>query len=391
MKNKNAPSVKISEHIHLKQDARSQKYHYYFRLNGKQHRKSTKTSDLGKAKEVALSAYSHIERRIDFGLSDTVLSFKGLKAKYLKALEGESKYKFHKETLQRHHTPFFETFSDVANIKHADLIAYLEHRKAKSNNRVLPQSINKENAAFNQMMRFAFDHEWITKEIKIKRLSEAKTQNRRAHFTEQEYDELLKVSRKRTSTFKKVTRNGQIGALTTARYWNAALLHDLIIIFANTGLRVDEMKMIKWKDIDWNEKTIKLRNAGKTKSNRTLLVRGYGIPALGRIKRRREEYLLRNNQNLNNDELIQSLPNGKFVRSLKKGFKALLRDAGYKNFAGSYTLTSLRHTYATLRLTAREKRASPYALAKQMGTSVRMIEKHYGHDIVQDYRDQLMG
>jgi len=31
------------------------------------------------------------------------------------------------------------------------------------------------------------------------------------------------------------------------------------------------------------------------------------------------------------------------------------------------------------------------ALAKQLGTSTKMIEKNYGHDVVEDYRDELMG
>jgi integrase len=39
------------------------------------------------------------------------------------------------------------------------------------------------------------------------------------------------------------------------------------------------------------------------------------------------------------------------------------------------TLYSLRHTYATLELI--ENRTDLHTLAKQMGTSVGMIEKHY--------------
>jgi integrase len=39
------------------------------------------------------------------------------------------------------------------------------------------------------------------------------------------------------------------------------------------------------------------------------------------------------------------------------------------------TLYSLRHTYATLELI--ENRKDLHTLAKQMGTSVGMIEKHY--------------
>jgi len=45
-------------------------------------------------------------------------------------------------------------------------------------------------------------------------------------------------------------------------------------------------------------------------------------------------------------------------------------------------LYSLRHTYATLALTY-DKNVEIRTLAKQMGTSVQMIEKHYDHlDVV---------
>ena len=41
----------------------------------------------------------------------------------------------------------------------------------------------------------------------------------------------------------------------------------------------------------------------------------------------------------------------------------------------SRTLYSLRHTYAAFRLS---EEISPFLLARQMGTSVEMLEQHYG-------------
>jgi hypothetical protein len=43
------------------------------------------------------------------------------------------------------------------------------------------------------------------------------------------------------------------------------------------------------------------------------------------------------------------------------------------------TIYSLRHYYATKRL---ENETSPFLLAKQMGTSVEMLEKFYGQTSV---------
>ena len=56
----------------------------------------------------------------------------------------------------------------------------------------------------------------------------------------------------------------------------------------------------------------------------------------------------------------------------------LLMDSGLQNSSsGSRRSTyCFRHTYATFRLT---EGVDVYFLAKQMGTSVKMIEDHYGH------------
>lgn len=62
----------------------------------------------------------------------------------------------------------------------------------------------------------------------------------------------------------------------------------------------------------------------------------------------------------------------------KKSFLALLKMAGVTHSADGRMRTpySLRHTYATERLNAG---VQEYHLAKNMGTSVAMLEKHYGH------------
>jgi hypothetical protein len=59
---------------------------------------------------------------------------------------------------------------------------------------------------------------------------------------------------------------------------------------------------------------------------------------------------------------------------------ALLKFAGVpvERNGGSRTLYSLRHFYATMRMS---NDTSPFLLAKQMGTSVEMLEKFYGQTV----------
>ncbi len=57
-----------------------------------------------------------------------------------------------------------------------------------------------------------------------------------------------------------------------------------------------------------------------------------------------------------------------------------MRDSGLdkdRDTKQKRTLYSLRHTYAHLCIL--QERMDVYTLAKQMGTSVKMIELHYGH------------
>lgn len=65
---------------------------------------------------------------------------------------------------------------------------------------------------------------------------------------------------------------------------------------------------------------------------------------------------------------------------MKRSFESLLKFAGIsaQRDGGTRTLYSLRHFYATQRLS---HETSPFLLAKQMGTSVEMLEKFYGQTV----------
>jgi integrase len=70
-------------------------------------------------------------------------------------------------------------------------------------------------------------------------------------------------------------------------------------------------------------------------------------------------------------------PDGRALRSYKKGYESLLRQCGLREDAdgNNRTLYSLRHTYAAMRI----NEVPVYQLAVNMGTSVEMIENYYSH------------
>ena len=78
------------------------------------------------------------------------------------------------------------------------------------------------------------------------------------------------------------------------------------------------------------------------------------------------------------NSLIFCHKDGTEIGSFKKSFSALMKKAGVERdtHGNLRSLYSLRHTYATFCL---QHGVAVYTLAKNMGTSVAMIEQYYGH------------
>ena len=169
------------------------------------------------------------------------------------------------------------------------------------------------------------------------------------------------------------------------------MLANYVRILSNTGLRTGEAAKLRWKDIrimddpkDPDLKFFVLSADGKTGPRdvvaRTMDVKKY----FAEILKLRESELSRRTGTTGNPEIVSMdgfvfcHPDGKPIRSFKKSFASLLEFAGitYSDDGEKRTPYSLRHTYATFRL----KHGVPaYALAQNMGTSVAMLEEHYGH------------
>jgi integrase len=82
-------------------------------------------------------------------------------------------------------------------------------------------------------------------------------------------------------------------------------------------------------------------------------------------------------------EYVFCHPSGKPVWSFKGGFQRVLREAGvlYASDGKKRVPYSLRHTYATMRLS---EGVSVFQLAANMGTSVEMLEDFYGKKRMRD-------
>jgi len=149
-----------------------------------------------------------------------------------------------------------------------------------------------------------------------------------------------------------------------------------------TGIRQGTESMpIRWKSLQWHwigeQRYLRIWVSGKT-GPRYLIARHFVIEALERLI----AWQALPYPNLDAvieaklDRRVFVFPEGDAPHSLDSVFERLMVESSlFKDATGkNRTLYSLRHTYATFRLA---EGIDIHTLAKQMGTSVGMIERHY--------------
>jgi integrase len=255
--------------------------------------------------------------------------------------------------------------NDIGPVQFAD---YWEWRK-KNYNRTKPTNgtLRRERTSILPVFKYAVSKGYIPA---VPDTDPPKASlERRPTFTLEEWQKIY------TSARKWVTE-GQTKA--TSRQRNFTQLY--ILILANTGLRVGELRGLRWGDL----RTVKTEDdtrliaevRGKTGAREVVFQAG-AQKYVERLYDRRIEEL---GENPPTDEVLFCHKDGTPIQSMKTGFNALLKFAGVpvERNGGSRTLYSLRHFYATMRLS---NDTSPFLLAKQMGTSVEMLEKFYGQTV----------
>ena len=158
------------------------------------------------------------------------------------------------------------------------------------------------------------------------------------------------------------------------------MLTNYVLILANTGIRVGEARKLKWSDIvtfvaDDEKDNIILEVKGKTGAREVVAAQPFVKDYLHHIWELRCKEL---NGKPPLSEVIFCHKNGAVIYSFKKGFNALIKEADveFDTNGQRRVIYSLRHTYATFRL---HEGVNAYTLARNMGTSVKMLEAFYGH------------
>ena len=201
----------------------------------------------------------------------------------------------------------------------------------------------------------------------------------RPTFTVDEYWKIIKGMRKAI----RETKNKEW-------LYTKELLRDYVLILANSGIRVGEANNLKDKDVVEFKDELGRRNymfsvKGKT-GQRIVIPR---TSAVRYVERVRERNAVRLNEEearkvrspkrkiIDTDGWFFCMYDGNKIVTLIDQFKALLEaiEMTENRYGENYTLYSLRHFYAVMMI----RRGVPiFDIARNMGTSVQIIEKYYG-------------
>lgn len=160
--------------------------------------------------------------------------------------------------------------------------------------------------------------------------------------------------------------------------------YSLILLLAFTGLRKGEALGLKWKNINFEGKTLTVErtrdNIGtrtpKTKNSyRTILIDNTLVKQLKVYKKWCKETMLSFGKHLKEDDFVFiSYQSGKPItdNTIKYAIDRIIKKTGYKRI----TPHGLRHTHATILI---GQRIPVKVIADRLGNTPQMIMDIYGH------------
>ena len=236
--------------------------------------------------------------------------------------------------------------------------------KGRNGKKVSDWTIRSEMKTFRSIMLFAADNNYIS-ETRVFRQRVKLGKPRREAFTPEEYRKLYTDAR----AWVKEAR-------TKSQTFYRTMAYNFMLVMTNTGMRPPEAKNLRWRDC------LGIRADREGRQFAVFNVRGKGkfrelvaVPAVGTYLDRIRAI----SKATGADDFVFTTHDGKPAKTLYKWLIGdLLKKTGLLFSASGSRMSSycFRHTYATFRLM---HNTDVLDLAKQMGTSVDMIQDHYGH------------
>jgi integrase len=341
-------------------------------------RRTTGQKDLAKAEQAAWQILGELNQRTSQNLPLRNKNFMEVATSFLRDAEtrhregrtSEGRFLVVQGTLKRYLIPYFGR-KEITLIQKKELMDYRKWRqdywitgpgKGERKKRITPTT-----ATLKQewsVLRGVFTHAiemGLVSPLILANLKHDKIRiNKRPAFTSEEYKRLYEFMRGwvKKSDHPKIQKD-------------RALLRDYVLIMANSGMRKGEARILKWRDVNsyTNEhgEWVTLRVKGKT-GERLVVCQ----PGTERYFNRQRKRGFR----IDPEDYVFCHKDGSPIADWTS-FSSLIKAAGLERDTNGNkrSIYSLRHTYATLRL---ENGTNVYWLKQNMGTSVTMIERHYG-------------
>ncbi|HEY3695416.1 site-specific integrase [Phenylobacterium sp.] len=240
-------------------------------------------------------------------------------------------------------------------------------------------TIRFEMSIFGAVMNYAVKKRYVPASKRFDERPKLKTM-RRDEFTVEEYRKLHTQGRRWIKKDHEGNPNKPVAE------WYRTMTYNMILIACNTGMRPSELRNLRWRDIttakdrDGREIMV-LFVQGKGKSRKLVAPKSVGdyLDRIREISKATEP-----------EDRVFTTSTGQPTQSLYKHLiDDLLTRSGLREGPGGTIRStySFRHTYATFRL---GEGVDVYFLAEQMGTSVKMIEDHYGHVNTIKHADRVL-
>ncbi|MBP7722358.1 MAG: tyrosine-type recombinase/integrase [Alphaproteobacteria bacterium] len=349
---------------------------FWLREEGKCYRRSLRTRNLDEAKQLAFDKYIQIKADIKLGNRVFTKTAEELVQDFIKHKTDEAKAGLITEgrvqtitiSLNRWFLKYVGQNKKLDKITRHDFKEYYSWRRKQAPN-VRNATLINERALISSLFKYGISHGFLKFDQTpiFQRLSIKKANvERRDELTLEEWQSMFR-------SFTRWVKNSKDEKEKEQRIF----IKDFLVIAANTGLRFGELRKLKWKMV----KTYKANRTGqhihveisvpedtKTGSRTVIGQRG---DVFDRIKKhskftKPDDWIFVDNKT---GEPIHK-------KVYYKQWPLLMKECGLSESSKNLAYYSLRHTYITMRLIAG---TNIFFLAKNVGTSVRMIESHYEH------------
>jgi integrase len=235
--------------------------------------------------------------------------------------------------------------------------------KGRSGGRVSDATIRSEMTTLRAIMNFAAHKKYI-RDSQVFQSKLPSSKARREEFTPPEYRKLHSFAR----SWIKAARN-DLGT------WYRTMAYNFVLIMTNTGMRPSEARNLRWRDVasqtdKLGRQFVRLNVRGKGK-HRTLVAASNVATYLDRIKQTSKHTEL--------DDYVFVTDEGKMaLRFTTPSSNGCLLNPGYKSVRRAAGAVPIASGIPTPRSGSRRASMCIFSLSR-WGTSVKMIEDHYGH------------